>query len=243
MSEAIVKADLYNKILDAEINIFRNKANYWQMMMPISDDYLKGDLLKFMKENIKKWESEYKDIKYVKDDKSSYSQVLTPSLNIIKTILYLQGKAAIGIIAPQGTGHSISGRTPMSISPSYITDTTFDIYDDKAKAIREGVKVYSSLPFNKSFYNDHLSAISTKDGQIITEVISQLLNSQLDIGKNPYPASMGLLLENINFICYAVRRGVPLELVLQIVQHPEVKKFTQYNVKRKYRYYIYAISN
>jgi len=231
MSEAIVKADLYNKILDAEINIFRNRANYWQMMMPISDDYLKGDLLKFMKENIKKWESEYKDIKYVKDDKSSYSQVLTPSLNIIKTILYLQGKAAIGIIAPQGTGHSISGRTPMSISPSYITDTTFDIYDDKAKAIREGVKVYSSLPFNKSFYNDHLSAISTKDGQIITEVISQLLNSQLDIGKNPYPASMGLLLENINFICYAVRRGVPLELVLQIVQHPEVKKFTQYRAK------------
>lgn len=230
MSEAIVKADLYNKILDAEINIFRNKANYWQMMMPISDDYLKGDLLKFMKENIKKWESEYKDIKYIKDDKSSYSQVLTPSLNIIKTILYLQGKAAVGIIAPQGTGHSISGRTPMSISPNYITNTVFDIYNDKAKALPEFL-VYSSLPLPKEFYNDHLSAISTKDGQIITEVISQLLNSQLDIGKNPYPASMGLLLENINFICYAVRRGVPLELVLQIVQHPEVKKFTQYRAK------------
>lgn len=220
------KSYAYNRILDAELKILSQEVNYWQMMMPIVDDYLKNELLPFMESKIDKWEEQYPDISYIRQNPNSgYSSALTPSTNIMKTILYLQGKAGVGIFALQGTGHAISGYTPIHINDKY-KGKSFKITDIKMD--KKDVELLTSLPLDIKFYNNHISSITTKDGRVITEIISQLLTSQVDIGKNPYPASMGLLLENLTIISYGLRRGVPLEVLLQLVQHPVVKIFNNF---------------
>lgn len=228
--ETALDAYEYNKLLEAEINIFINPVNYWQMRMPIVDDYLKKELLPFMNSKVDKWREQNPDLNYVDDKKSTYSQVLTPSLNITKTILYLQGKAGVGIFALQGTAHAISGYTFMPIENNY-SGKVFNMNGDDSKSFVQEVK--SSLPFDKSLYNNDISHNTSKDGKIVTETNSQLLSSQVDIGKSPYPAVMGIILENLGFLSYLMRRGVPMEIGLQLVQHPVVKKFTKYRASKE----------
>ena len=221
-SEKYTENSKFNMLLQAEIDILTHKDNYWQMMAPLIDDYLSDKetgMLAFMTNKVKEWKKNNEDINYIEnDDKAEFSKILTLDFNIEKTVLYIQGKSGVAVFALQGTGHAIVGFTPIEIESSYT--------EEKGK---RKTTVLTSLPLDNDLYANNLnSLVSKKSGMLISDIFSQLLTSQVDIGKNPYPALLGLILENLTFISYGIRRAVPLEILLQIVEHPEVKRFIQY---------------
>lgn len=240
---------LNNLVLKAEIDIFKDTHNYYQMMMPITDDFIKKDLKPRMEEKVRKWmeDPDYAaHVSYISAPKfNHYSLALLPRTNISKSQLYLGGKGGVAIIAVQGVMHSISGQVLQEIKPEMVQQKVLVMEQAvdkktgneywKAKSTAD-VLVSTRMPFQEGSYNNHLSAIMSKDGQLITEMFSQIMNSQVDIGKDPYAALMGLTLENLVLVSYAIRRGLPLYSILQILQHPIVKVFLQYRTSKESLY-------
>jgi len=220
---------LYNKLLQAEINLLAHPANFWQMAMPLGDDILKGEIKNHIEAKVNNWKEDPKNrhIYWITEEKSNYSDIMTVKLNSIKTILYLQGKAGVGMFALQGVSHAISGTHPFILNDSYTIENPFDLSSEKA--LTESPNILTELPIllDKKLLNSNMSSLTTLDGNLISEIISQLLTSQVDIGKNPYPAMLGLVLENLITISYGIRRGIPLEVMMELVLNPVVQEFRQ----------------
>lgn len=220
------KNTMYNDLLEAEVNLLKNKANFWQMAMPLGDDILKGEILTQIRGKVNEWKEKNPDVIWISEEETDYTDIMTVRLNSIKTELYLQGKAGVGIFALQGISHAISGTHPFVLNNTFKISNPYDI--QTKRALSEPIDVSTDVPI-KGYDNENagLDNLLTLDGNLISELISQLLTSQVDIGKDPYAAELGLVLENLIVISYGIRRGIPLEVMMELVLSPAVQRFRQ----------------
>lgn len=210
---------LQNQLLEVEKQILLHPMNKHLLLAPIVDDILSNTIVKKV---IGEWKKKLPKAKLAKMrptelvSQNSFNDMLSIVTNLKKSIIYIGGKAGVGQIATDNTGHSIATSDVLELNEEF----KIDLGTFKERFIK------SSLPFI-GFENNRIDSMIDNKGQNIIETLSALLTSQVDGGKNPYPVEIGIRNQTLNAITYLVRRGVDPMTILSFMSQPLIQKYLQ----------------
>lgn len=194
------QTDNYTKLLELEKEILLHPDNAHHLFMPVVDDIFAQDIYKEV----------YQDLEGspMEEEKSIFSS-LTPQTNVTKSIVMVKGKLGVGVVARDITGQAVGQADGLTISKNYIT-------------IEDGEKVSNPtmLFFEGQEDNYFLSNYTDSNKRIISEVLSQLMTTQVDNVKNPVAVKLGINMQTLSIVGYLVRRGIDAKTIVKFIKQP-----------------------
>lgn len=116
---------------------------------------------------------------------------------------FLSGKAWVGIVAVNITGHSNAQKAGL-----YVDDANYKL----------------TLPHNELNGKVSLSGVKTSDDKYISDTLSQFANAVVDIAKDPFIMKIIYSPQIVSLMMYFVRAGVSARHAALFLQQPIVKK-------------------
>ena len=206
------KEAVENRLLEIEEKILLAPYNIRNLMTAVSDDYLKNTL---MPKITKKTLGQAYTAKQYGENSNSWHNIPSPLNNVNKLLEFLWGSQGIGIIATEITHAAVAQAAGVKVNPYFNVTKNGE------------TKPFSTeIPFEimKGIYDFSASHDVLSERQI-TDILSGLLNTQVDVVKNPYPLALGIMLQSLPVITYMVRRGVPLEYTLQFITSKSIQEY------------------
>lgn len=201
--EQQTETELQSSLLQLEQKILLHPRNAHMLLMPIIDDLLKNDAYREVAVGLKGLPAK---------DPTTFLQSLTPHKNVEKSIDFVKSKFGVGVVALDITGHAIFMVDHINLSQSY-------------NNANEKKAVSTQLRFDGLRDNYSLSSMYDQSDRIISEIQSQLMNSQVDAGKDPYAVKLGISNQTLNMVLYLNRRGVPIKTALKFVNQPLIQEY------------------
>lgn len=198
-------ADNYTKLLELEKEILLHPDNAHHLFMPVVDDIFAQDAYSEIYEQLEGSPME--------EEKSIFSS-LTPQTNVNKSIIFVKGKLGVGIVARDITGQAVGQADGLSINQNYIT-------------IEDGEKIKNPtmLFFEGQEDNYFLSNYTSSSNRIISEVLSQLMTTQVDNVKNPVGVKLGINMQTLSIVGYLTRRGVDAKVIIKLIKQPLILEY------------------
>jgi hypothetical protein len=212
--EQVTASVLQNRLLKAEMDILLHQSNAHILLAPLVDDVLSkiavakilGEIGLGMSPARAAQATANKELVGV----ISYPDILRLRTNIEKTINYIGGKQGVGQVATQITGHSMAMSDTLTLNPNFNAG---------------GKKPWTTnLPFEE-VKTSRMDGMYDTEGYTIMEVLSALITSQMDVGKDPYSVELGINNQTLNVISYLLRRGMHIIDVLMFVKQPLIQKY------------------
>jgi len=199
------QTDNYTKLLELEKEILLHPDNAHHLFMPVVDDIFAQDAYSEIYQELEGSPME--------EEKSIFSS-LTPQTNVNKSIIFVKGKLGVGIVARDITGQAVGQADGLTINQNYVT-----IEDGEKKANP------TMLFFEGLGDNYFLSNYTSSSNRIISEVLSQLMTTQVDNVKNPVGVKLGINMQTLSIVGYLVRRGVDAKTIIKFIKQPLIFEY------------------
>lgn len=131
------------------------------------------------------------------------SDVFTNKMNIEKFISFLSGKGGVGQVAVHITNHVLAQQAGLRMKAIH---DYFNISDPTENFIELGL-------------------IENNNGDIISEILSELLTSYVDIAKDPYILDINAIQSTANTILMMLRWGISPKTVFYFMNQPIIKTY------------------
>jgi len=199
------QSDDYTKLLELEKEILLHPDNAHHLFMPVVDDIFAQDAYSEIYQQLEGSPME--------EEKSIFSS-LTPQTNVNKSIIFVKGKLGVGIVARDITGQSVGQADGLTINQNYIT------IEDGEKKTNPTMLFFEGLEENY-----FLSNYTSSSNRIISEVLSQLMTTQVDNVKNPVGVKLGINMQTLSIVGYLTRRGIDPKLMIKFIKQPLILEY------------------
>ena len=197
---------LQARLLKLEQQLLLHPRNAHHLFMPVTDDIIASSKTGVYK---KVW----MDLEgNPANDSPDLLNSLMPHTQVRNGLIFVKGKFGVGIVALSITGHSVSQADSVSISPTYI------IGEEERDTM---------LRFEGNEYKFGLDNYADPDGNTITEVLSQLLTTQVDNVKNPVGIKLGINNQTLNVVEYLIRRGIDTTTIISFIKQPLIQDYLE----------------
>ena len=132
---------------------------------------------------------------------------------------FVSGKRAIGIAAVAQTGHSQNQKTIITVDTDRIENMTLE----DQYWLGDGQVKFEN--YNKSDGKASLSGIYNADGQLISNINSQLMDGYVDISKGPWIMEMGATPQAAPTILFLNSIGVPIDQIIFFMNQPIIREY------------------
>jgi len=200
------KKPLYSRLLELEKRILLHPNNGHHLFMPIVDDIIAST-----KTGV--YGKIYVEVEgNPATDSVDLINSLMPHTQVKNGLIFVKGKFGVGIVALAITGHSTSQADSVSLNNFY-----YDALEDQTKD--------TMLRFEGLENNYSLDNYTDNENNIITEMLSQLLTTQVDNVKNPVGIKLGINNQTLNIVEYLNRRGVGPETIIAFIKQPLIQEY------------------
>jgi len=190
-------------LLEKEKEIILHPRNAHQLLMPLTDEIFVKDIY-----------NDLLSLEVIKPVSSSYFSSMLPSTNVKNTVVFVKGKYGVGPVALAITNAATNQADVLSINDMYNTQ---DGTISPTKLLFEGMGQEYSL----DNYTDN-------KGTVISEILSQLLTTQVDNVKNPTAVLMNINMQTLGVMLYLIRRKINPRSIVLFLQQPIIAKYLQY---------------
>jgi len=132
---------------------------------------------------------------------------------------FVSGKRAIGIAAVAQTGHSQNQKAIITVDIDRIENMTLE------DQFWLGNGKVNFKNYNKSGGRASLSGIYNADGQLISNINSQLMDGYVDISKGPWIMEMGATPQAAPTILFLNSIGVPIDQIIFFINQPIIREY------------------
>jgi predicted NAD-dependent protein-ADP-ribosyltransferase YbiA (DUF1768 family) len=216
------KAALENKLITSLSNILSLPENYASLVRPNATYLLKDALADKLEDKVtdydrfKNYHGEDRRMNTKGEKAISPTRVLEPLYNLHKHEANMIGKRVLGIVAIYNALHPVLNTLGAAMPKTY----TY-----KKQKGRES-RIF--LPVNKTKDGRiSLSDITTVDGDLISELYSQLMNGSVDVEKNAWIFFIQGNEEMIGLMAMLLKSGVPREHAIKFLSQPLVREYAK----------------
>lgn len=197
---SLIKSSLDTKLLEIEKQILLHPRNAHHLFMPIVDDIFS-----------KKVYDEMSRLGTIAEEKKGLFYSVSPHVNVAKSVIFTKGKSGVGAVALDITGHATS---------------QVDVVEIEQTAINSSGDRYSTmLRFDGMQNNYALGNYTNEDNKFISEILSQLLTTQVDNVKDPKAVKMNITMQTLGIVGYLTRRGVGTAKIIKFINQPIIKEY------------------
>lgn len=191
---------LDRSLLDLEKQILLHPRNIHHLLMPLTDEIFVKDI--------------YEDLineGVIKTPGKTFFGSVLPQTNVKNTVIFVKGKFGVGPVALSITNSAVNQADGLELNPTYRNN--------------KGVFMPTKLLFKglEDWYR--MDSYVDANGTVITEILSQLLTTQVDNVKNPTAVLMNINMQTLGVINYLVRRKVAPKSIVLLLQQPIVKEY------------------
>lgn len=190
-------------LLNQEKEIILHPRNAHQLLMPLTDEIFVKDIY-----------NDLLELGVIKPVSSSYFSSMLPSTNVKNTVVFIKGKYGVSPVALAITNAATNQADGLSINVFYNTQ---DGTESPTKLLFEGM----GLEYSLDNYTDN-------KGTVISEILSQLLTTQVDNVKNPTAVLMNINMQTLGVMLYLIRRKINPRSIVLFLQQPIIAKYLQY---------------
>ena len=191
------------ELLNLEKEILLNPRNVHHLLMPLTDEIFVKDI----------YNSLVKDGVITEPSKSSVKGML-PSTNVRNSVIFVRGKEGVGPVALAITNLATNQADQLSISKEYVN--------------QEENIIPTKLLFQHMEDVYSLDNYTDNKGTVITEILSQLLTTQVDNVKNPTAVLMNINMQTLGILLYLIRRKINPKSIILLLNQPIIKKYLEY---------------
>lgn len=213
-----------NRLIQVDRDILLHPKNFPQTLAVIDDDMLKkdvfNDLVKAMKESsYKGFAPVIKNMTEFTDKNAmKFFDILNIPQQVQQKVNAVDSKFGVGIVATEVTGHTVFQLHGIEVSESMVVETT----DKEGNIVENRI---DTRVFSKGEDLYALNSIYDTDGNLITEVLSVVLTSQVDAGKNPYATLLNINKNTLSVLTYMIRRGESVKNAIYLLNQPIVSEY------------------
>jgi len=190
-------------LLEKEKEIILHPRNAHQLLMPLTDEIFVKDIY-----------NDLLSLEVIKPVSSSYFSSMLPSTNVKNTVVFVKGKYGVGPVALAITNAATNQADVLSINDMYNT--------------QEGTTSPTKLLFEGMGQEYSLDNYTDNKGTVISEILSQLLTTQVDNVKNPTAVLMNINMQTLGVMLYLIRRKINPRSIVLFLQQPIIAKYLQY---------------
>lgn len=195
------------QLLNLEKQILLHPRNIQHLLMPLTNDIFVEDLYK--KEFVAKG--------YISKDTDNYFSILDPITNVKKAIIFVKGKFAVGIGAKSITFHSLAQRVQ---GPSI--ESEFVVGQSAKGPITMSTRLrFEGLNNGGRYFGNYTDT----SGNLISEIMSQLLTMYVDGVKEPYAVLMNITMQTANVVDYLIKAGLSAKQITFFLSQPLIKEY------------------
>lgn len=227
------KQALENRLITTINDILKLPENYASLVRPNDTYLLKDDLADKLEDSV----SEFNRFQNYhgeterpgKKTKRSISptRTLEPLYNLHKHEANMIGKDVLGLVAIYNALHPVFNSIGAAMPASYKNS----VYDPSTNTYVEGTKDLATrlfLPHNKTKDGRiSLSGTQTQDGDIISDLFSQLINGAVDVEKDAWIFFIQGNMETIPILAMLLKAGVPKEHAVKFLSQPMIREYTK----------------
>jgi len=218
-----------NKLLKAERDIMTHPLNFTNLMKPTDDSQWKNIARNSLKQIRKDWMEKNKEKEEGKAARGEVykffdslttkdittNSTYTASTNVQKTRENIGSKEGVGQVAVSITNHSVNQQYDFKVIVKWVD--------------KDGNPQKLDFPFIE---NDEgkLANLFSENKELISDLLSGLLTSQVDAVKDPYAYSLGLVGGTLNMACYLIQRGSSFLDVAHFFAQPAIKDFIKQEI-------------
>jgi hypothetical protein len=200
------KSVLQARLLNLEQKLLLHPRNAHHLFMPVTDDIIASS-----KNGV--YKKVWMDLEgNPEKDSPDLLNSLMPHTQVRNGLIFVKGKFGVGIVALSITGHATSQADSVSINRTYLAG--------------EEVKD-TMLRFEGNENKFGLDNYSDPDGNTITEILSQLLTTQVDNVKNPVGIKLGINNQTLNVVEYLIRRGIDSTTIISFIKQPLIQEYLE----------------
>lgn len=190
-------------LLNYEKDIILHPRNAHQLLMPLTDEIFVKDIYNdLLKRGV------------IKAVNSSYFGSMLPSTNVKNTTIFVKGKYGVGPVALAITNAATNQADGLSLNQAYSN--------------QEGIVTPTKLLFDGMDEEYSLDNYTDNKGTVISEILSQLLTTQVDNVKNPTAVLMNINMQTLGVMLYLIRRKINPRTIVLFLQQPIIAKYLQY---------------
>ena len=204
----LYKQSLENGFIDSSRKLASHPLNFEKLIRPNSADYLK-DLAKRVVSKTKGQAFNYTKVDNMLDNRFMLSLRQA----------FVSGKKAIGIDAISQTGLSLNQKSIITID----TDRLSSLSKEDQDWLGDGKIAFKN--YNTYEGKASLSGIYNADGQLISNINSQLMDGHVDISKGPWIMELGATPQLAPTILFLNGIGVPIDQIIFFVNQPSIRTY------------------
>jgi len=216
------KAALENKLITSLSNILSLPENYASLVRPNATYLLKDELADKLEDKVtdydrfKNYHGEDRRLNTKGKKAISPTRVLEPLYNLHKHEANMIGKKVLGIVAIYNALHPVLNTLGAAMPKTYTYKK------------QKGRQSRVFLPVNKTKDGRiSLSDITTVDGDLISELYSQLMNGSVDVEKDAWIFFIQGNEEMIGLMAMLLKSGVPKEHAIKFLSQPLVREYAK----------------
>jgi len=225
-----------NRLIQVDREILLHPKNFPQTLAVIDDDMLKKDVFTDLVAAMK--ESSYKGFAPVIKNMTEFTDkgamkffdILNIPQQVQQKINAVDSKFGVGIVATEVTGHTVFQLHGVEVSETMVVETT----DKEGNVVEDTIE---TRVFSKGEDLYALNSVYDSEGNLITEVLSVVLTSQVDAGKNPYATLLNINKNTLSVLTYMIRRGESVKNAIYLLNQPIVSEYLrQLNINNSLLY-------
>jgi predicted NAD-dependent protein-ADP-ribosyltransferase YbiA (DUF1768 family) len=201
--KALYNTSLDRILLNQEKEILLHPSNAHHLLMPLTDEIFVKDIYDFLVEE-----------GLIETPNKTWFGSMLPQTNVKNSTIFVKGKFGVGPVALGITNSATNQADGLSVAR---------IYNNNDGVARPSKLLFKGL---EDVYT--LDNYTDNKGTIISEILSQLLTTQVDNVKNPTAVLMNINMQTLGVMIYLVRRRVDPKSVALLLQQPLVKEYLRY---------------
>lgn len=191
------------ELLDYEKQIILHPRNAHHLLMPLTDEIFVKDIY-----------TELTEKGVIEKVNSTFIGAMLPNTNVKNAIIFVKGKYGVGPVALGITNSATNQADGLSINTFYQN--------------QDGVAVPTTLLFKGMESTYTLDNYTDNEGTIISEILSQLLTTQVDNVKNPTAVLMNINMQTLGVMLYLIRRKINPKSIVLFLQQPIISEYLKY---------------
>jgi hypothetical protein len=227
------KAALENRLITTINDILKLPSNYASLIRPNATYLLKDEIADKLEDKVtdynrfQNYHSEEQRVGKKTKRAISPTRTLEPLYNIHKHEANMVGKSVLGLVALFNALHPVFNSLGAAMPKTYKnTEYDFNLGQMVEKTKDLDSKLF--LPHNKTKDGRiSLSGIQTQDGDLISELYSQLINGTVDVEKDAWIFFIQGNMELSPMLLMLLKAGVPAGHAVKFLSQPLIREYAK----------------
>ena len=227
------KAALENRLITTINDILKLPSNYASLVRPNATYLLKDEIADKLEDKVtdynrfQNYHNEEQRVGKKTKRAISPTRTLEPLYNIHKHEANMVGKSVLGLVALFNALHPVFNSLGAAMPKTYKnTEYDFNLGQMVEKTKDLDSKLF--LPHNKTKDGRiSLSGIQTQDGDLISELYSQLINGTVDVEKDAWIFFIQGNMELAPMLLMLLKAGVPAGHAIKFLSQPLIREYAK----------------